>query len=106
MCVCVCLGTYTYIHTYMHTYIKYVTLFLANFDPSSPCHTLSHIPGPAKLRHTSRTAPRFLVRLVQRNRTKAPCTNSLSIVRGGFCQRVFCLESFVRGGVCPIPLLS
>src|SRR6218665_1535528 len=24
--------------------IKYVTLFLANFDP--PCHTLSHIPGP------------------------------------------------------------
>src|SRR6218665_3547326 len=26
--------------------IKYVTLFLANFDPPPPCHTLSHIPGP------------------------------------------------------------
>src|SRR6218665_3462002 len=24
--------------------IKYVMLFLSNFDP--PCHTLSHIPGP------------------------------------------------------------
>src|SRR6218665_1972447 len=26
--------------------IKYVTLFLANFDPPTPCHTLLHIPGP------------------------------------------------------------
>src|SRR6218665_1320467 len=26
--------------------IKYVTLFLANFDPLPPCHTLSHIPVP------------------------------------------------------------
>src|SRR6218665_502927 len=24
----------------------------------------------------------------------------------GFCQGVFCLEGFVRGGVCPFPLLS
>src|SRR6218665_1231242 len=29
--------------------IKYVTLFVANFDlPTTPCHTLSHIPGPPK----------------------------------------------------------
>ena len=35
--------------------IKYVTLFLANFDPPSPCHTLSHIPRPPKIRHTSGT---------------------------------------------------
>src|SRR6218665_1799941 len=47
-----------YIHTYAHnTYvhmhiglqgpsIKYVTLFLANFDPPFPCHTLSHISDP------------------------------------------------------------
>src|SRR6218665_1162679 len=66
--------------------IKYVMLFLANFNLPSPCHTLSHIPGPPKVRHTSRT-PRFLVGLpglVQETRTKAPCTNSLSIVREGF----------------------
>src|SRR6218665_3303424 len=63
--------------------IKHVMLFLANFDPLSPCHTVSHIPGPPKVRHTSRT-PRFLVGLVQKSRTKAPCTNSLLIVRGVF----------------------
>src|SRR6218665_3336631 len=89
--------------------IKYVTLFLANFDPL-PCHTLSHIPGPPKVRHTSRT-PRFLVGLVQKTQTKAPCTNSLSIVRGGICpggfvRGVFCLEGFVRRGFCQFPLLS
>src|SRR6218665_1611595 len=52
--------------------IKYVTLFLANFDPSSllPCHTLSHIPGPPNVRHTSQT-PRFLLGLVQKTLTKA-----------------------------------
>src|SRR6218665_791869 len=68
--------------------IKYVTLFLANIDPPPPCHTLSHIQGPPKkVRHTSRTL-RFLVHLVQKSRTKAPCTNSLSIVHGGFCPGV------------------
>src|SRR6218665_3103711 len=65
-----------------------------------PCHTLSHIPGPPKVRHTSWTPAPFLVGLVQKTRTKAPCTNSLSIVPGGFgrgfCQGVFCLEGFVR----------
>src|SRR6218665_675820 len=84
--------------------IKYVTLFLANSDSLSPCHTLSHIPGPPpKVRHTSRT-PRFLVGLVQKTRAKAPCTNSPSIVHGGFVQGVlsgiFCLEGFVRDGFC------
>src|SRR6218665_1050757 len=80
--------------------IKYVTLFLANFDPSPPvtlCHTSR---DPPKVRHTSRT-PRFLVGLVQKSRTKVPCTNSISIVRGGFCP-----GSFVRVGFCPFPLLS
>jgi len=70
------------------------------------CHTFSHIPGPPKVRHTFRTPLRFLVGLVQRPRAKAPCTNSLSIVRGGFCLGVFCLEGFVRGAFCPFPLLS
>src|SRR6218665_2116807 len=39
--------------------IKYVTLFLANFDPPSPCRTLSHIPGSPKVRHTSQNPPIF-----------------------------------------------
>src|SRR6218665_283058 len=86
--------------------ITYITLFLDNFDPSL-CHTLSHIPGPPKVRYTSRTLPRFLVGLVQSTRTKAPCTNSLIVVRGGFCpggfSGVFWLEGFVRGGFCPFP---
>ena len=38
--------------------IKYVTLFLANFDPLPLSHFVSHIPGPPKVRHTSRT-PHF-----------------------------------------------
>src|SRR6218665_1002389 len=104
--------TYLYIHTYVHTYvhmhiglqgpfIKYVTLFLAKFDPPLPvtlCHTsrdprkyVTH-PGPP---------PRFLVGLVQKSRTKVPCTNYISIVRGGFCPGVF-----VWVGFCPFPLLS
>src|SRR6218665_3235553 len=69
--------------------IKYVTLFLANFAPPPPvtlCHTSR---DPPKVRHTSRTPPRFLVGLVQKSRTKVPCTNSISIVRGGFV-RGFC----------------
>ena len=76
---------------------KYVTLFYANFD--SPCHTLSHIPGPPKVRHTSRPPPIF-VGLVQKALTKAPCTNSLSIVRWGFCPGV------LSGRFCPSPHLS
>src|SRR6218665_3373446 len=80
--------------------IKNVTLFLANFDPPPPvtlCHTSRF---PPKVRHTSRTT-RFLVGLVQKSRTKVPCTNSISIVRGGLCS-----EGFVRVGFCPLPLLS
>ena len=52
------------------------------------------------LRHTSRT-PRILVGLVQKSRTKVLCTNSISIVRGGFCP-----GGFVRVDFCPFPLLS
>jgi len=70
-------------------------LFLANFDPPSLCHTLSHISEPPKVRHTSRPHPRFLVGLVQKTRTKAPCTNSLSIVHGAFC------PGCVSGGLLP-----
>src|SRR6218665_1826157 len=77
------------------------------FLPAPPV-TLRHTSrDPPKVRHTSRT-PRFLEGLVQKSRTKAPCTNSVAIVRGrflsgGFCQGVFCLEEFVWGGFCPFP---
>src|SRR6218665_3746250 len=55
------------------------------------------IPGPPpKVRHISNPPSRFLVGLVQKSRTKVSCTNSLSIVRGGF----------FRVGFCPFPLLS
>src|SRR6218665_3238298 len=78
--------------------IKYVTLFLANFDLPSPCHTSSHIPGrdpyPKSTSHIS-DPPRFLVGLVQKIRTKALCPNSLSIVREGFCPGASVRGSFV-----------
>jgi len=71
---------------------------------------LSHIRGPPKnTSHISDTS-RFLVGLVQKTRTKAICTNSLSIVRAGFCPGVLSggllSEGFVLGGFCPFPLLS
>src|SRR6218665_1765240 len=45
--------------------IKYVMLFLANFDPL-PSVTLCHTSRdpPPKVRHTNRTPPRFLLGLV------------------------------------------
>src|SRR6218665_2107189 len=88
--------------------IKYVTLFLANFVTPSPCHTLSHIPGPPQ--STSHISdPPFIVGLVQKIRTKANCTNSLSIVREGFCPgfvRGLLSGGLLSGRFCPGWLLS
>src|SRR6218665_421379 len=67
--------------------IKYVTLFLANFYPLTSvtlCHTSRDPPEST----SCISDPRFLVGLVQKSRTKAPCTNSVSIVRGCFCPGV------------------
>src|SRR6218665_490658 len=48
-------------------------------------HCVTHPGAPQKyVTHLGR--PRFLVGLVQKSRTKAPCTNSLLIVRGVFVQ--------------------
>ena len=80
--------------------IKYVTLFLANFDTPSPCHTLSHIPGPPESTSHISDPHRFLVGLVQKSRTKVPCTNSISIVRGGFCLGVLSGLVFVHSPFC------
>src|SRR6218665_2374301 len=80
--------------------IKYITLFLANFDPLPPvtlCHTSR---APTKVRHTSRTPPGFVVFLVQKSRTKVPGTNSISIVCGGFCPGVLSGLFFVRSPFC------
>src|SRR6218665_283731 len=73
--------------------IKYVTLFLANFDPTPPV-TLCHISGaPKSTSHIS--DPPFLVGLVHKIRTKALCKNSLSIVREGFFPGAFVRRSLV-----------
>src|SRR6218665_702168 len=81
-------------HAHKGPSIKYVTLFLANFDPLPLSHFIRHPGTPPKVRHTSRTPPIFSRPIVQKTRTKAPCTNSLSIVRGGFV-RGSCQGSFV-----------
>src|SRR6218665_1252440 len=90
----------------------YVTLFLANFETPPLSHFVTHPwTPPPKVCHTSRT-PRFLVGLVQKTRTKASCTNSVSIVRvsrflsGGFVRGSFVWNVSSGGGFCPFPLLS
>ena len=50
--------------------------------PVTLCHT-SRDPTPKSSSHI--WDPPFLVGHLQKTRTKAPCTNSFSIVRGGFC---------------------
>src|SRR6218665_1111832 len=71
-------------------------------------HFVTHPWTLPKVHHTSRT-PRFLVGLVQKTRTKAPCTNSLSIVRGRFLPvgfvRGLLSGRFCLGGFCPLSLL-
>src|SRR6218665_2233354 len=72
-------------------------------------HFVTHPGTSPKVRHISRTPANFLVSIVQKSRTKEPCTNSLSIVRGVFVREVlsgvFCLEGFVWGCFCPFSLL-
>src|SRR6218665_1155120 len=67
-------------------------------------HFVTHTGTPKSTSHIS--DPPFLVDLVQKIRTKTLCTNSLSIVRGGFFQGVFVLEGFVWGGFCPFPFFQ
>src|SRR6218665_2188349 len=70
-------------------------IFWLILTPSPLSHFVTHSGTPQKYVTHLGPPPRFLVRLVQRNRTKAPCTNSLSFVRGGFCPRGFVRGSFV-----------
>src|SRR6218665_3144734 len=86
-----------YVHCVMHkcimgSSIKYVTLFLANFDPSSPftlCHT-SREPSQ-KVRHTFRIHPNFSKPI-----TKIP-DKSLLYKFYLNCSRVFCPGGFRQG---------
>ena len=122
-----CYG-YTSLCTTVGPSIKYVTMFLTNFDPPLRCHikyvthlgppflaavhkvrhaiftnftpsvtpsvTLCHTSrNPPKVRHTSRTHPPIFSRSSTKTRTKAPYTNSLSIVRGVLS------GGFVRGSI-------
>src|SRR6218665_3354111 len=50
--------------------------------------------------------PPFLVGLVHKTQTKAPCTNSLSIVRRGFCLGAFVRGSFVWKVLSGVVLLE
>src|SRR6218665_34547 len=60
-------------------------LFLTNFDPPPPPVTLCHASQDHP-KYVTHLGPPFLVGLVQKTRTKTPCTNSISnsisIVRG------------------------
>ena len=82
--------------------IKYVTLFLANFDPL-PCNTFSHIRDPPESTpHISdpRTPPIF-----SRPSTEIPDKSPLYKFYLN-CSRRFLSGGFVRVGFCSFPLLS
>src|SRR6218665_2976065 len=78
--------------------IKYVTLFLANFDPPLPYHTLSHISAPPPKDVTHHGPPIF-----SRPSTQIPDKSPLYTFYLN-CSRMFLSGGFVRVGFCPIPL--
>src|SRR6218665_2447294 len=80
----------------------YFWLILTPSSPVTLCHTSR---DPPKVRHTSRT-PRFSVGLVQKTRTKAACTNYLSIVRGTFAWKVLFGVVFIHSPSVRIHLLQ
>ena len=77
-------------------------LFLANFDPPSPCHTLSHIPRPPKIvRHTSWTPSPIFSRPSTKSPDKSPLYKfSLN------CSRGFLSWGLLSGRFCPGWVLS
>src|SRR6218665_1113967 len=85
--------------------IKYVTLFLANFDPPPPV-TLCHISGepPQSTSHISELP------IFSTPSTKIPDNSPLNKFplncSWGFLSGGFVRGSFVWGGFCPFPLLS
>src|SRR6218665_1894201 len=85
--------------------IKYVTLFLANFDPALLPVTLCHTSRDPQ-KYVIHIGPQISSRPSTKNPDKSPLYRfSLNCLRrflsGGF---VFCLEGFVWGAFCPFPL--
>src|SRR6218665_446579 len=80
--------------------IKYVTLFLANFDPLPLSHFVTHPGTPPKVRHTSRT-PLIFSRPSTKILDKSPLYKFYLN-----CSWRFLSGGFVRVGFCPFPLLS
>ena len=91
-------------------HIKYVTLFLANFDPLLLSHFVTH-PGtlPKSTTHISDPTPRCLVGLVQKSGQKPPVQVLSQLfagvfvrgfVRGSFVWKVLSRVVFVRSPFC------
>src|SRR6218665_308272 len=74
------------------------------FPPPVTLRHRSGDPPPESTSHISDPVPIFRSPSTKRGQ-KPPCTNSDSIVRGGFCPGFLsgdlCPEGFVRGGFCP-----
>src|SRR6218665_2057910 len=70
----------------------------------SPCHTLSHIPGPPR-KYVTHLGPPIFSKPSTKNSDKSPRTNSLSIVHGAFCQGVLS-GGILSGRFCPGWFLS
>src|SRR6218665_1901228 len=86
--------------------IKYVTPFLANFDPFPLSHFVTH-PGTPK-KYVTHLGPPIFSRPSTKHpnkNLKKPCTNSLSIVREAYVRGILSrvLEDFVRGGFVRSP---
>src|SRR6218665_1995693 len=109
VCMCVCLYVYMYVCMYVCLFLyanhrskagdrtrdKALTetykaavhkvrhaIFWPSLTPLPLSHFLTH-PGTPHESTSHISDPRFLLGLVQNFRTKVPCTNSISIVRGG-----------------------
>src|SRR6218665_436155 len=79
-----------------------------NFDPLPLSHFVTHPGTPESTSHI--LDPPFLVGLVQKNRTKAPCKNFLNyswgFLPGGIFVRGLLCGRFCPGWFCSFPLLS
>ena len=83
------LSSYGAVHKVRHA------IFGQFWPPLPLSHFITH-PGTPRKYVTHIGPPRFLVGLVQKSRTKVPCTNSISIVRGGVCPFPFSHNTVVR----------
>ena len=82
--------------------IKYVTLFLANFDlPRSPLSHFVTPPGLPPRKYVTHLGPPNFSKPSKKFPDKSPLYKFYLN-----CSRRFCPEGFVRVGFCPFPLRS